>query len=134
MSCLGTPTRPCKVDLIASTTAIVLVCPPCFMMGRKTDRCPPTRTMPSWIVEASLADPRSKAKSALLNVCCVNARRWNPVCALDDARRTVSGSQCSEGAKDDSETFRGLLEKMRIADLNWLEKEEGDGIAPFRGI
>ena len=41
------------------TTSMVLVSPPCFMMGRYTDRWPSTRTTLYWIWFASWALPTS---------------------------------------------------------------------------
>ena len=44
-NCFGMSTRCISASLIPSTTAIVLVSPPCFRIGRYTEGCPSTRTM-----------------------------------------------------------------------------------------
>ena len=44
-SCFGMSTSFDITCRTPSTTAMVLVLPPCFMMGRNTDRWPSTRTM-----------------------------------------------------------------------------------------
>ena len=46
-------------SLMPSTTAIVFVSPPCFMIGRYADSWPSTRTMLLWIWLPSTARPTS---------------------------------------------------------------------------
>ncbi len=48
-----------------STTAMVLVSPPCFMMGKYAECWPFTRTMLYWIWAASLASPTSPTETQL---------------------------------------------------------------------
>ena len=50
-------------SLTPSTTAIVLVSPPCFSTGIYTDRCPSTRTTLVWICCESLATPMSATRT-----------------------------------------------------------------------
>src|SRR6266436_4683265 len=46
-----------------STTAMVLVSPPCLRIGRQTERWPSTRTMLVWIACASRALPTSRTST-----------------------------------------------------------------------
>ena len=60
-SCFGHVERAWPTtSLTPSTTAIVLVSPPCFSTGRYTDGWPSTRTMLFWIWLASSAWPTSR--------------------------------------------------------------------------
>ena len=58
-SCEGTSTSFASASRTPSTTAMVLVSPPCFSTGRYTDFCPSTRTRFVWMEDESFVTPRS---------------------------------------------------------------------------